>query len=246
MKRCPTCQRVYEDDGMSYCLEDGAALVSALKSSYDPGVTMRIPPPQLTNQAPTEVLPKGDTLVSQRPPQTNRRHDAFAGTAGPKHKQSALPWIFGAALILGLSGIIIALIVTRSRDAEKSQTAKEIAQSESTPPVPTPIPTRDAPGKVQTNKTPEQFSPTPEPELTTGRYTEDEKHRLFQTVGITRDNALIIEVAQKIGIVDAKGQPKSSFQTFVNEHYSWAPKNGEFIRQYLNPEKAREYVMANK
>ena len=77
-------------------------------------------------------------------------------------------------------------------------------------------------------------------------YSEDEKHRLFQTVGMLEDNALIIEVARKIGIVDSHGQPRANFQAFVNEHYDWATRNADFIRQYMDKAKAREYVMANK
>ena len=81
--------------------------------------------------------------------------------------------------------------------------------------------------------------PTPSSTTTTtsttgGSYTEDQKHQLFQAVGITADNALIVEVAQKIGIVDSSGKPMSNFQTFVQDHYTWATKNTEFIRQHLD------------
>jgi hypothetical protein len=81
---------------------------------------------------------------------------------------------------------------------------------------------------------------------TSGSYSEDAKHRLFQAVGITKDNALIIEVAQKIGIVDSSGNPNSKFQPFLTEHVEWAKSNIPFITQYRDPAKAREYVMANK
>jgi hypothetical protein len=86
----------------------------------------------------------------------------------------------------------------------------------------------------------------PAPPAAEGDYSEDEKHRLFQTVGITRDSDLIIEVAQKIGIVDSRGGPKPNFDAFVKAHYEWAAVNTEFIQQHLDKEKAREYVMAHK
>src|SRR5947209_1244076 len=35
MKRCPECRRDYHDDSLSYCLEDGAALVQGSLSSPD-------------------------------------------------------------------------------------------------------------------------------------------------------------------------------------------------------------------
>ena len=40
MKRCPKCQRTYEDDSLNYCLDDGGLLISP---KYDP-------------QAPTLVM----------------------------------------------------------------------------------------------------------------------------------------------------------------------------------------------
>ena len=49
MKRCPTCKRSFEDDTLSFCLEDGTPLV-------------------------TEAGVRGDsqeTLVSPRPPETS-------------------------------------------------------------------------------------------------------------------------------------------------------------------------------
>ncbi|HEX8891420.1 MAG TPA: hypothetical protein VF779_19885, partial [Pyrinomonadaceae bacterium] len=64
MKRCPTCDRVYEDNSMLFCLDDGATLVS--DSAYDAGATVKIPPGRLTNQAPTEVL-KGETIPPTQP-----------------------------------------------------------------------------------------------------------------------------------------------------------------------------------
>lgn len=86
----------------------------------------------------------------------------------------------------------------------------------------------------------------PAPPAAEGNYSEEEKHRLFQTVGITQDVNLIIEVAQRIGIVDAQGDRKPNFDAFVKAHYEWAMTNAEFIQQHLTDEKARAYVMAHK
>ncbi len=63
MKRCPTCSRVYADDAMRYCLDDGTGLLdeSAFKESPE---TLRIPPPRSTRPARTELLPEKET--SQR------------------------------------------------------------------------------------------------------------------------------------------------------------------------------------
>jgi hypothetical protein len=50
MKRCPTCTRTYEDDTLSFCLQDGARLTPA----YDPEATVisHVPPPVGTGREP--------------------------------------------------------------------------------------------------------------------------------------------------------------------------------------------------
>ncbi|PYS49654.1 MAG: hypothetical protein DMF68_09445 [Acidobacteria bacterium] len=123
MKRCPTCNRTYEDDSLSFCLDDGTPLLSA--SSYDPEATIKIPAGRVTNQAATEVLKDG-TIPPTRPalPATEK-YVAPMQTAPQERKQSALPWILGAALILGVSAIVVALIVTRNNGSNNSQVAQK-------------------------------------------------------------------------------------------------------------------------
>lgn len=50
MKRCPSCQRTYEDDSQSFCFTDGARLVEA-GPAYDSQRTI-VAPPQQTAQPP--------------------------------------------------------------------------------------------------------------------------------------------------------------------------------------------------
>jgi TonB family protein len=131
MKRCPVCQRVYEDE-MGYCLEDGSGLMNVSESSSDAdAATVRIPASRLTNQSPTEILPAGGGTPPEQ--QFSRQHYASDRTAPPERKPSVLPWIIGA-LILGLSGIAIALILTRSREPDNSQLAQNTSQSANTTP----------------------------------------------------------------------------------------------------------------
>ena len=47
MKRCPTCNRSYADDTLSFCLQDGAQLVR----EHDPEATLIAPPPVTVAQA---------------------------------------------------------------------------------------------------------------------------------------------------------------------------------------------------
>jgi TonB family protein len=181
MKICPSCQRTFEDDGMSFCLDDGTPLASAPAGFVDPGATMKIPAARLTNQAATEILPGEDvkpTLLAQAAPARQLANEAQPASAA--RKPNPLPWILGAALILGLSGIVIALIVTRNGGGgpQSSQTAQTGNQSGNTAsvtdsnimvtdqrdvsvPAPSPLTAGETPGEAQASRTPGQLSPTP-------------------------------------------------------------------------------------
>lgn len=51
MKRCPACQRRY-DETMAFCLEDGSALVSVSTAADDQPATLIMPDPRATAPAP--------------------------------------------------------------------------------------------------------------------------------------------------------------------------------------------------
>lgn len=72
--------------------------------------------------------------------------------------------------------------------------------------------------------------------------TDDEKHKLFQAAGITRDNALILRVLRYIGFPNGTGE---GYEQFVKDHVGWAIKNLEFIQSVDTPEKGRAYVETN-
>jgi hypothetical protein len=69
MKRCPTCQRTYTDESLTFCLEDGAALLSESASSSEPPATMILNEPPTTgshrNAAPTEIYSANPTNATQ-------------------------------------------------------------------------------------------------------------------------------------------------------------------------------------
>lgn len=58
MKSCPTCNRIYADETLTYCLEDGAPL----SATHEPEQTQRLPAPRATNLV-TEVLPAGQPAL---------------------------------------------------------------------------------------------------------------------------------------------------------------------------------------
>ena len=75
--------------------------------------------------------------------------------------------------------------------------------------------------------------------------SEDDKHKLFQAVGITQEMDLILEASQKMGLADAKGNPTPAMQPFIQAHTDWARKNSQFVMDHMSKEKAKEYATKN-
>jgi hypothetical protein len=75
--------------------------------------------------------------------------------------------------------------------------------------------------------------------------SEDDKHKLFQAVGITQDSALIIEASQKMGLADSSGNPTPAMEPFLKAHYEWATKNVDFVKEHMTKEAAKEYATKN-
>jgi hypothetical protein len=75
--------------------------------------------------------------------------------------------------------------------------------------------------------------------------SEDDKHKLYQAAGMTGDPELIRRVSVKIGLMDEDYTPGANYQTFIEEHVSWAIRNTDFIQAVGTAEKARAYVNAN-
>ena len=76
--------------------------------------------------------------------------------------------------------------------------------------------------------------------------SEDDKHKLFQAAGMTRDQATILEVSRKVGLINESNMPSGNYQDFVKAHMDWAAKNAAFVREVSTPEKAKEYVAKHK
>jgi hypothetical protein len=69
--------------------------------------------------------------------------------------------------------------------------------------------------------------------------SSDDKHKLYQAAGMTKDRDLMLRVFSKIGLGDGTG---ADHQQFIKEHFAWAMKNLEFVQSINTPEKARAYV----
>jgi hypothetical protein len=48
MKRCPSCERTYTDDALSFCPNDGTPLVTDTPPSFDPQATIMASPPKVS------------------------------------------------------------------------------------------------------------------------------------------------------------------------------------------------------
>lgn len=107
MKQCPTCNRTYPDDSLTYCLDDG----SVLFTPTDPQATQRLPLPRVTSQSPTEVFPSNQTR-----PQPLRQD------------RNRWPiYILIALLFVAISGVILTLLsfgYKKFLDSSASSTAQ--------------------------------------------------------------------------------------------------------------------------
>lgn len=72
--------------------------------------------------------------------------------------------------------------------------------------------------------------------------SNDDKHRLFQAAGATKDNQLLLKVLATIGFPNASGD---GYAQFMEEHIPWALKNFEFMDTVNTAEKGRAYVEAH-
>ncbi len=102
MKRCPACQKNYEDS-QNFCLDDGTTLVSAAGDSSGSYPPPPPPPPGYppynSSSAPTQVLPGGPTAGGYGAPPTT----PYMMSAPPK--KSPLPWIILGAIVLIGAGL---------------------------------------------------------------------------------------------------------------------------------------------
>jgi protein-export membrane protein SecD len=91
MKRCPACSRVYDDEGLRFCLDDGTNLVDKLPAEPIPA-TLVLP----VSEAPAA------TMKQTQPPEVPSLHQTRprSTTAAAHRKRNVLLWIIIAALLI--------------------------------------------------------------------------------------------------------------------------------------------------
>ncbi len=110
MKRCPTCNRTYQDDTLVYCLEDG----TQLSRGYDPQATVAAPPV-------TAVLPPD---AVSRSPATSVDTATLPPLAGNKKSRDGILWVLiGLMIVLILVGLVgvFGYLAFKARDKTATQ-----------------------------------------------------------------------------------------------------------------------------
>lgn len=152
MKRCPTCQRTYQDDAPAFCVNDGARLVDeGSQPAYDPQKTILSsgppPPPQYASpppmSPPMQQPPPPQQPMWPPPPQGQApqaqnwggyqqpgQYPPYGGTSAPVAGSKALSNVtflcgLGAFIIFVL--LIVFYVMVRNGALEFS-TALSIAQ----------------------------------------------------------------------------------------------------------------------
>ena len=108
MKRCPTCSRVYDEDTLRFCLDDGANLIE-----MSPGEPI---PPTLVMPAFAEPIP---TIKQAFPPVAAPINDGVSrgATNTTKRPRNILPWLLVGFLIFlfGAGAIVGAFVISARR-----------------------------------------------------------------------------------------------------------------------------------
>ncbi|HKQ52381.1 MAG TPA: hypothetical protein VJT74_08440 [Pyrinomonadaceae bacterium] len=140
MKSCPTCRRIYADDTLRFCLEDGAPLSADVRPGTER--TQALPTEEARAPAPTKVLddpalaptlPARDfsaaTLRRREPPRAERRSTTSV---------VALT-VVATVLLLGLGGVIAWQMMKDDKKVEGNGNANPTPSQTATPtPQPSP------------------------------------------------------------------------------------------------------------
>ncbi len=107
MKRCPACSRVYDNESMRFCLDDGTALVEKLADTVAPATLVL---PAFPNNVPTIKEAFRPDISPIHAPQAQSADVAAA------KKRNLLPWFLGIGaliLVLGLGGVLAMLVFSK-------------------------------------------------------------------------------------------------------------------------------------
>ena len=107
MKKCPSCQRAYEDDSLAFCLEDGTSLVNAGAAASDQPATLIMADPRLT------IPQRQETATPKTPPQATlpQAYTAQPPVWSPTVPPAPAPHGYGAASARQGRGVAITSLI---------------------------------------------------------------------------------------------------------------------------------------
>jgi hypothetical protein len=138
MKRCPTCNRSFDDETLSFCLEDGTPLIRDTPSraaSQETLVTPSRAASQETLVTPSPVVSPPATLFAGQIPGAA----AMQGYTQPPKSRRIWPWIVAilAILLLVIGGVVMAIVLPPMLQANSNNDNRPTpAPSVSTTPTP--------------------------------------------------------------------------------------------------------------
>jgi hypothetical protein len=123
MKRCPTCQRTFTDETLSFCLDDGTPLLDA-SGGGPQSYGSNIKPPQSQAAAPTIAYRPGPTPNQATP-------SWQGGPAQPPRKRKVWPWILGGVGVLFILGVgfIVLIVALANMDTNSNNSNKANANN---------------------------------------------------------------------------------------------------------------------
>jgi hypothetical protein len=147
VKRCPTCNRTFDDDTLSFCLEDGTPLARDSAGRADSQETLVSPSPSLARPETRTNLPltqNYDQLSGKATMNVAQFNAPPAQTFTPPGQRRTWVWVVGilTILLVSIGGIVIAALVIppMMRGRHDNRPEPSPTRSESTPtPQPTPV-----------------------------------------------------------------------------------------------------------
>jgi hypothetical protein len=111
MKRCPTCNKTFTDQNLSFCIEDGTPLVAIAEADETTVVSPQ--PPRANANAETEPYVPRDWQRDYQPP---------GSFDPPGEKRRMWPWVaaIAGALLIGVIGLGIALALIVPKMARRN------------------------------------------------------------------------------------------------------------------------------
>ncbi|MDT4968615.1 MAG: hypothetical protein QOJ64_3352 [Acidobacteriota bacterium] len=137
MKRCPVCARMYSDDALNYCLDDGTTLLLTTPTGYDSADAPTANFSYGGGTAPTQVMHGSPTATNRSPVPT--APPPFL--AAYPQRRNSLPWIVGGLALLIIAVVVFILAGRASnvtRDGGDAKPSPSIGSTPGSTPAPTP------------------------------------------------------------------------------------------------------------